>query len=728
MRLENEKPPHSFFQNLDYKFLEPIGFTQFEIRNSNTEGEKVTLVLPDIATCDDCMREIFDRTNRRYLYPFTNCTNCGPRFTIIEMLPYDRRNTTMKNFVMCDECQREYENPHDRRFHAQPNACSKCGPHLELWNSYERVITTHHDALLQTAEELRNGRIIALKGIGGFQLLVDARNDEAVIRLRERKHREEKPFALMFPNLQMANEVCEVSALEEKLLCSSESPIVLLKKRAENREQGADNKEQNYFQSKILNLKSKISDAVAPNNPSLGVMLPYSPLHHILMHELQFPVVATSGNISDEPICIDEYEALSRLRNIADYFLVHNRAIVRHVDDSVMRVAARKEMMIRRTRGFAPLPISIETNCKESLQAFGAHLKSTIAISKGNNVFISQHIGDLETLESQRAFGTTIKSFQQLYETKPSTLICDLHPDYSSTMFAKKTGVPFLQVQHHYAHILSCMAEHHLKGNVLGVAWDGTGFGTDGTIWGGEFLLANENDFQRAVTFKPFRLPGGEKAIKEPRRTAIGLLYEIFGETIFSMNTIPSVVAFSEEEKTLLKQILSKNINAPITTSVGRLFDVVASILGIRQHVNFEGQAAMELEFSLCDMRYEIYDLRYEFSTHIPSPTSRIVIDWTKMIVSILDDVKAKIPREIISTKFHNTLVEIIVEIAKRMNEKRIVLSGGCFQNKFLLEKTIQRLRADNFEVYWQQKFPTNDGGISLGQMYYGMNNLKSEI
>ncbi len=715
-RLANEKPAHSFIQNLDFKFCEPIGFTNFEIRKSNPGGEKVTLVLPDIATCNECVQEIFDMANRRYLYPFTNCTHCGPRFTIIESLPYDRPNTTMKHFPMCDDCKREYENPLDRRFHAQPNACPKCGPHLELWNSYERVITTHHDALLQTAEELRNGRILALKGIGGFQLLVDARNDEAVIRLRERKHREEKPFALMFPNLEMTKEVCEVSELEEKFLRSSEAPIVLLKQLADSNQRSA-----------ISNPKSQISNAAAPHNPYLGVMLPYSPLHHILMSELQFPIVATSGNISDEPICIDEREALKRLKNIADVFLVHNRPIVRHVDDSVMRVVAGKEMMVRRARGFAPLPFSVETDCNLSLQAFGAHLKNTIAISKGNNIFVSQHIGDLETFESQRAFETTVKSFEQLYETQSATVGCDLHPDYSSTLFAKKSGKQILQVQHHYAHILSCMAEHNVKGNVLGVAWDGTGYGTDGTIWGGEFLFANENNFQRVASFKPFRLSGGEKAIKEPRRTAIGLLYEILGENIFSLNEIPSVASFNEDEKSLLQQMFSKNINSPVTTSVGRLFDAVASILGIRQRVNFEGQAAMELEFSLCDMRYEICDDNvYAFSTHIPHPTSHIEIDWSEMILSILDDVKNKIPNEIISAKFHNTLAEIIVAIAKQIGEKRIVLSGGCFQNKYLTERTIHRLQEENFEVYWHQKIPTNDGGISLGQIYYAMNNLKS--
>ncbi|MBM4165330.1 MAG: carbamoyltransferase HypF [Ignavibacteria bacterium] len=702
-RLVEEKPPLSIIQHISSTIVAPNNFTDFQILSSETDNEKTALMLPDIATCNDCLKEMFDETNRRFLYPFTNCTNCGPRFTIMESLPYDRSNTTMKLFTMCGECANEYHNPLDRRFHAQPNACARCGPHTEVWNENGTLVASHHDAIVQTAEEIRNGKIVALKGLGGFHLIVDARNDDAVQRLRKRKHREEKPLALMFPTLEEIKNECVVSEYEEKILTSHQSPIVLLKRVAFNK------------------LQSTISKAVAPNNPYLGVMLPYTPLHHLLMREIEFPVVATSGNISDEPICIDEHEALLRLNNIADVFLVHNRPIIRYVDDSVVRVVAGKEMLIRRSRGFAPLPIFIETQCEDSFLSVGAHLKNTVAISKKHNIFISQHIGDLETLQATKAFANVIESFQRLYETSPTTYICDLHPDYFSTKFVVKKNSNIVKIQHHYAHILSCMAEHHLRGNVLGVAWDGTGFGTDETIWGGEFLCANEKSFARVATFKQFRLPGGEQAIKEPRRTAIGVLAELFGEKVFSMKEISSVASFTEIEKELLKNMLLRKIHSPITTSVGRLFDAVASILGIRQRANFEGQAAMELE-CLADCALHCVEY-YNVETLTANTKSHIIIDWSQIILSVLDDVNRNIPVGMIASKFHNTLVEIIVELAKRFDEQRIVLSGGCFQNTILLERAIHRLQEEHFEPYWHQKIPTNDGGISLGQMYYAMNN-----
>jgi len=706
-KLVEEQPPLAIIHHISSAILEPCNFTDFTILSSDANKEKTALVLPDIATCNDCLKEIFDKSNRRFLYPFTNCTHCGPRFTIIESLPYDRFNTTMKIFSLCDECEKEYRDPRDRRFHAQPNACAKCGPHLELWNENGTLIASYHDALVKTAEEIRNGKIAALKGLGGFHLIVDARKDNAIQRLRKRKHREEKPFALMFPSLEEIKNECEVSLPEEKILTSFQSPIVLLKRKTLSHQQ------------------SVISNFVAANNRYLGVMLPYTPLHYILMRELQFPVVATSGNISDEPICIDEHDALLRLKTIADVFLVHNRPILRHVDDSVVRVVAGKEMLIRRSRGFAPLPIRVDTHCDDSMLSVGAHFKNTVAISKNNNIFISQHIGDLETMEATKAFASVLQSFECLYDATPTAYICDGHPDYFSTKYAAEKKSNVITIQHHYAHVLSCMAEHHLKGNVLGVAWDGTGFGTDETIWGGEFFCANENSCTRVATFKPFHLPGGEAAIKEPRRTAIGLLYELFGEQIFSMSEISSVTSFTEEEKKILKQMLSRKINSPRTTSVGRIFDAIASILGIRHRVSFEGQAAMELEW-ISDWQFAICDMRYPFSIHLPPSTSHIEIDWSPMMLQILDDVKKNIPVGKISATFQNTLSEIIVDVAKRRNERRIVLSGGCFQNKILLERTIYRLQEERFEPYWQQQVPTNDGGISLGQMYYAMNNLKS--
>lgn len=718
LRLEREKPPRASIQSLESSFLDPVGYTAFEIRHSDEAGEKTALVLPDIATCLDCLREIFDPNNRRYLYPFTNCTNCGPRFSIIEALPYDRPNTTMKKFVMCAACQAEYHDPQDRRFHAQPNACPQCGPHLELWDETGKILATHHDALLAAAEAIREGRIVAVKGLGGFHLVVDARSEQAVVRLRQRKHREEKPLALMYPTMEAVREDCEVSELEERLLLSPESPIVLL---------------QRNHASHITH--HAIAPSVAPSNPYLGAMLPYTPLHHILLRELGFPIVATSGNLSDEPICTDEREALERLRGIADVLLVHDRPIVRHVDDSVARIMAGRELVMRRARGYAPLPVRLKRVDKDTppLLSVGAHLKNTVALTVANNVFISQHIGDLETKEAFEAFRKVINSFRTLYNAEPQRIACDLHPDYLSSKFAKENGVPVVTVQHHYAHVVACMAENELEGQVLGVSWDGTGYGLDGTVWGGEFLLTTQESFQRIGHLRTFRLPGGEKAIKEPRRTALGVLYEVFGDEAFSMNDLPSVQAFSPSELNVLRQILAKGMNSPLTSSAGRLFDAVASLTGLRQRVNFEGQGAMELEFAIDVETDETYpfsffptDEKFQRMTTSNSQNAvsvdtfhplEDVVDWQPMLCAILDDVRRGVSGGRISVRFHNTLAEIIVAMAQRVGEERVVLTGGCFQNKYLTERAVQRLRAEGFRPYWHQRVPPNDGGIALGQV-----------
>jgi hydrogenase maturation protein HypF len=720
LRIERDKPPRSSIHSLEFSVLDPIGFTRFEIRQSDESGEKTTLVLPDIATCPDCLREIFDRLNRRYLYPFTNCTNCGPRFTIIEALPYDRPNTSMKKFQMCDDCRHEYEDPLDRRFHAQPNACPKCGPHLELWDEHGNVHSGHRDSLLEAADAIRHGKIVGVKGLGGFHLIVDARNDSAVKRLRERKHREEKPLALMYPSLDALRVDCVVSELEERLLLSPESPITLLSRKSEI----------GNLDESSRRPKSEIASSVAPNNPYLGVMLPYTPLHHILVRELGFPVVATSGNLSDEPICTDEAEALGRLSGIADLFLVHNRPIVRHVDDSVVRVLMGRESTLRRARGYAPLPIHVGAFHETPLLAVGAHLKNTVALSNGRNVFISQHIGDLETEEAHWAFQNVCRDLPNLYSSRPEFLVCDMHPAYLSTQFAKGQGKEVVEVQHHYAHIVSCMAENELDGTVLGVSWDGTGYGLDGTIWGGEFLVTTERSFRRVASFQQFRLPGGERAIREPRRTAIGVLYEIFGDKLFEQKNIRVLDSFAESELRVIRQAIARGVNSPQTSSVGRLFDAVASIIGFRQYVNFEGQAAMELEFAIGETKTdELFQFRIsDCQSRIEEDTdpnsegrnlkSPIIMDWGPMILEVLDHARQKVSRSIISAKFHNTLVEVIVEIAKRIGEKRVALSGGCFQNKYLTERAVRRLEAEGFQPYWHQRVPPNDGGIALGQVF----------
>ncbi len=690
-RLQNELPPHAAIHHLDWQSIALVGERAFEIRHSDDVGAKTAIVLPDLATCPECLKELFDPANRRYRYPFTNCTHCGPRFSIVQGLPYDRPNTTMRLFEMCDECRAEYENPLDRRFHAQPNACPKCGPQLALWDKNGTTLAVRDEALLADVEAIQQGKVVAVKGIGGFHLMVDARNEKAVRLLRSRKHRDEKPLALMYPSLESIKADCEVSDLEAKLLTSSEAPIVLL------RRVGGD-----------------IAPNVAPNNPYLGVMLPYTPLHHLLMRELGFPIVATSGNLSGEPICIDEHEALERLGQIADLFLVHDRPIARHVDDSIVRAAAGRELILRRARGYAPLPFELPPNSM-TLIAAGSHLKNTAAVSSGQQAFISQHIGDMDTVQAYDAYQHVIHDFQQLYELHPSAVVCDLHPDYRSTGYAESLGLPVIHVQHHYAHVLSCMADNHLEGSVLGVSWDGTGYGTDGTIWGGEFLLVNERSFDRAAHLMTFRLPGGDQAVKEPRRSALGLLYAVYGDDI--PTDLAPIQSFSPSELALLKSALRKGLNSPLTSSAGRLFDAVAALIGLRQRANFEGQAAMDLEFI---QNGRISDKCYPFAvTDITSDfdTPRRILDLKLTVRAIISDLRDGVAVGEIATTFHNTLTEMIIEIVRHVDEKQVVLTGGCFQNKTLLEHTIDRLLEEGFSPYWHRNIPPNDGGIALGEI-----------
>lgn len=695
-RLESEKPPLSSIQNLEAVWLTAAGYQGFEIRESGHSGKKSALVLPDIATCPDCKREIFDPRNRRFRYPFTNCTHCGPRFSIIESLPYDRANTSMKKFALCPACQAEYDDPANRRFHAQPNACPVCGPRLELRNQAGELVFGGDEALRAATQMLRRGKIVAVKAVGGFHLLADARNDQTVCRLRRRKEREEKPFALMFPSLAGLKTVCEVSPPEERLLTSPEAPIVLL--------------------AKIAGGKTQIPDSIAPGNPNLGVMLPSNPLHHLLMAGLGFPVVATSGNLRDEPICTDEFEALERLRGIADAFLVHNRPIVRHVDDSIVRVVLGREMILRRARGYAPLPVKVGNLASDarSILAVGAHLKNSVALAAGGQVFISQHIGDLETELATEAFHRVIGDFQRLYDTKPEVVSADLHPDYCPTKAAHQFEIrQHVGVQHHVAHVLSCVAENELVLPALGVAWDGTGWGTDGKIWGGEFFLVTETGERRVGSLRPFRLPGGDRAVREPRRSAIGLLYEAYGDAVFEMKHLPPLQNLRPTELSALKGMLQRQLNSPQTSSIGRLFDAVASLANLRQQMHFEGQAAMELEFALNGVATAA-------SYHLPltGPGDSLLLDWSPMLDAILADVQSGVCAGEISARFHHALAAAVVQAAEHFGKPRVVLSGGCFQNRYLLERVVERLRRDHFQPYWHRQVPTNDGGIALGQIF----------
>ncbi len=712
-RLSQEKPQHALVHNLDAAWLQPVGYQQFEIRHSQVQGAKTVLVLPDIATCADCLAEILDPADQRPRYPFTNCTSCGPRFTIVQALPYDRPNTTMRGFRMCLDCRAEYQDPLDRRFHAQPNACPVCGPQLALWASDGQHLESGDDALRHAARALSDGRIVAVKGLGGFHLMVDAGNDEAVDRLRDRKSRPNKPLALMARDLAQAHTLCEIPPEAEALLTSAQAPIVLLSRKPQ----------------------ATVAASVAPGNPYLGIMLPYTPLHHLLMQETRYPVVATSGNLTDEPICTDEMEAIQRLGHVADLFLVHNRAIARHADDSIAWVVRGGPRLLRRARGYAPLPVLLRQSVPTIL-GVGAHLKNSVALSVGKQVFISQHIGDLETAEALNAFERVIADFEHLYEVKPVAIAHDLHPDYLSTHWAQRQGVDssaadpaLISVQHHHAHLAACLAENGARGPALGVTWDGTGYGSDGTVWGGEFLLGDAADFSRVACLLPFRLPGGDAAVKEPRRTALALLWEIAGEAIWEREDLAPVGALGADERRLMTQMLSRGINSPLTTSAGRLFDAVAALLDLCQQITFEGQAAMALEFAADGAVSDAYHLPLvaadaletggmgHWATAWARRSDLLVLDWRPMVEDLLTDLQQQLPAGIIAARFHNAMVEAIVAVAHRVGERRVALSGGCFQNRWLTERSAQRLSDAGFEVLLHSQVPPNDGCISLGQV-----------
>jgi hydrogenase maturation protein HypF len=680
--------------SIETTYLDPAGYTEFEIRRSTSDGPRCTWIMPDLATCPECLRELFDPHDRRYRYPFLNCTQCGPRFSIIEQLPYDRPNTAMRHFPLCPECEREYHDARDRRFHAQPIACPRCGPGLEWCSGTGRVLASGDVALRQCAQAIRAGAIVALKGLGGFQLLVDARNEEAVKRLRARKQREEKPFALMYPSCDAAGIDTVITPQQAQSLASPQAPIVLVRKRS----------------------STNIAASVAPGNPFFGVMIPYTPLHHLLLADLNGPIVATSGNRSDEPIAIDGREALARLADIADLFLTHNRPIARPMDDSVVRVMLGREQILRRARGYAPLPITVDRPLP-FLLAVGGHLKNVVAVSVGGDVFLSQHVGDLETAESARVFEQATCDLPRLYDVSPRKIACDMHPDYHSTRFAERlasSGLPVVPVQHHVAHVLACMAEHGIQSPVLGVAWDGAGFGTDGTIWGGEFLHVTSCGVCRVAHLRPFRLPGGDRAAREPRRAALGLLHAWLGDDLFTREDIPLLNAFKPGEWALLSQALACGLNAPFTSSVGRLFDAAAALAGVRLHNRFEGQAAMEWEW--CAQNHGPAS-PYPVAIVRADAAQPIVVDWGPLLEVMQADLQAGIEPGAVSARFHAGLIEAIIAVCRLIGEPRVALTGGCFLNRLLLESAVRRLTSEGFTPYWHQRVPPGDGGIALGQI-----------
>ena len=827
--IKKKAPPMAKIDELSLEELEPAYYKKFEIKRSIKKKGKYQLVSPDVATCEDCLSELFDKNDRRYLYPFINCTNCGPRFTIIKDMPYDRPNTTMSGFTMCETCQKEYDNPLSRRFHAQPNACSVCGPHIWLVDNKGKLVNSENP-VEEASNLLKNKMIIGIKGLGGFQLACDATSNNAVKKLRMKKHRPAKPFAIMVRDIEQVKKICIVSKEEEKLLTGSQKPIVLLKRIDVNswnnentktllrrsKELIKNNNKDNYYDPKNNysnnnntdhnfynnnDNRTRVCEEVIPNNNYLGVMIPYTPLHHLLLRSFNKPLVMTSGNISEEPIAIDNNEAIKRLGHIADFFLFHDRDIYARYDDSVTKIFDEKVQMVRRARGYSPYPVKLSHYSKKIL-AVGPHLKNTFCLTEGENAFVSQHIGDLENLETMNHFTNSLSTYRNLFKIDPEIVAYDMHPGYLSTQFVNEIDrVIKVPVQHHHAHIASVIAENHLKGKVIGVAFDGTGYGTDETIWGGEFLIADEFGFERVAHFRKVLMPGSEKAIERPYRMAISYLYEIYKNKILKQkketyNLLKRDLkkyfkginkACSDTElKVILNQLMT-GFNSPITSSCGRLFDAVSSLLSVSQHNYYEGQAAVELEmisdesvlesypfvinqryFEESNNKRENYNTKSDDSLEkyfinkkalnnkvnnneeIDSNINKngniirktnesinknnkdekskgfvnkaIVIDTLPIIEGIIGDIKKGYKSSYISAKFHNTITDIILEvchiIGKKFNIKRVVLSGGVFQNNIILNKSFRILHEKGFDVFTNFQVPVNDGGISLGQAY----------
>lgn len=692
--LNNNLPPLAEIRSLSVTQQALQNFADFQIKDSISDGKRSTFVLPDMAICPDCTDDIFNPASRYYHYPFTSCCHCGPRYSIMIRQPYDRQQTSMLDFTICHDCETDYQSIDNRRFHAQTIACPNCGPQIKLLDPGGQVLAESRAALSAAINALQSGKIVAIKSIGGYQLLADATHQQAIERLRQRKNRPHKPFALMVSDLAAAQQICCVNEMEQVALASPAAPIVLLKRRETP---NLGNNQSTVF---------LLAPGVAPDSNLLGVMLAYTPLHHLLLHDLGFPVVATSGNIHNEPICFEDQQALTRLGKVADCFLIHNRPILRPVDDSIVRLINGKITVLRRARGYTPLPVSLKTALPSTL-AVGGQQKNTIAINQDEHIILSQHLGDLDSEASRQQFQATISDLKHFFQIIPTGIIHDLHAGYSSSQLASHLGQTLEPVQHHYAHALSCLAEHGLEPPVLGIVWDGSGLGDDNTLWGGEFLRITRSGFERFAHFRTFSLPGGVKAIQEPRRAALGLRHEISPGNEFENRNLP----FTSLEQTLLSQALNKSINCPRTSSLGRLFDGVASLLGLCHINHYEGQAAMMLE-SLADSVTS--DAQYDYQLLSAKP---VIIDWQPMLEQLQDDIANSSPA-LIAMKFHNTLADIIRVIAIQAELETIVLSGGCFQNALLVEKAVSKLKTAGFDVYCHEKIPPNDGGLALGQLY----------
>ena len=723
-RLPKEAPPLSEISRIDISPMPFYGYEDFEILKSSDKGS-FTLLSTDVSVCDDCLKEMFNAADRRYLYPFINCINCGPRFTITNAIPYDRPNTTMSVFKMCQECEAEYNDPNNRRFHAQPNACMTCGPLVELKVKSDKLkVDDKENPIKETIRLLKEGAIVAVKGLGGFHIACDATNKEAVESLRLRKRKTNKPFALMAPDIETIEKYCEASEDEKKILVSNKRPIVLLKKKS-----GTD-------------FTAPLPGAVAPNNQYLGFMLPYTPLHYLLFYypagsENVIPhfsaLVMTSGNFSEEPIVIDNNEAILKLSDIADAFLVHNRGIFMRADDSVVRnhflVHKAKPLFIRRSRGYVPDPIALDDDGPEVLGC-GADIKNTFTLTKGRYAILSQHIGDMENYETVQFFEESLKNLKSVYRVNPVAIGYDLHPNYLSTKWALnqisnlKSQISNYGIQHHYAHIASVMAENGIKRKVIGVAFDGTGYGTDGNLWGSEFLIADILDFRRAGHFKYVPLPGGEMAIKEPWRIAVSYIRDIAGdETMYYMKSIGFIERYGADRLNNIFKVIDNRDFSPLSSGAGRLFDAITAMLGVCDTNTYEGEAAMALE------SYTTGDMDEDYPVDIIFK-EKMEVDFSLTILRLIEDMIRGIGRDIIASKFHNTIVTAIGGVVQKLSTlyklHDVVLSGGVFQNMYLLKNTVDRLKSIGMNVYINEKVPPNDAGISLGQAYIIRERMKA--
>ncbi len=686
--IRHKAPPLAVLSAVREEELAPAEGDGFEILESAGGADSIQIA-PDCDVCPDCLRELFDPEDRRYLYPFINCTNCGPRYTIIKGVPYDRPLTTMAEFPLCPECRAEYEDPANRRFHAQPVACPVCGPRLYLVDGAGRDVPG--DPLRVAVAKLKEGRILAVKGLGGYHLAVDACSADAVRELRLRKKRDEKPFALMSPGLDEVGRYALFDDTEKRLLEGPEHPIVLLRKRDGN----------------------PIDGLVAPMNGYFGVMLPYTPLHHLLLRGNFLALVMTSGNLSDEPIAYLDEEARERLTGIADYYLLHNRRIHVRTDDSVIRVFQGNPIFLRRSRGYVPRAVVLPS-AQKSVLAVGAELKGAVCLTRGDRAFMSQHIGDLQNDAVLKSLDETVRHLEQVLRIKPEIIAHDLHPDYLSTVYAREIpDLPRVGVQHHHAHLASCMAENGLEGDVIGVIFDGTGLGTDGTIWGGEFLLGGYGSFCRRGHFRQVSLPGGDAAVREPFRMALSYLFTAYGDSLFRLE-LPFMEEISASDRKLFLAMLERRINSPLSSSCGRLFDGVAALIGLRSRVTYEGQAAIELEAIAEQGRAK------EPYPFVLREGEGVMVDFAPMIRALVDDVASNADRAEMAGKFHGTIASAVAEVCGRIRENtgvdRVALSGGVFQNKLLSERVHDLLAGSGFKVFVQRLVPPNDGGLALGQ------------